>query len=263
MIVARRRREPAAATHGVEPTGSDVEIVTHTIQPVRRLKLADAVVAQLSRLITEGEYRPGDRLASERDLAKQFCVGRSTMREALRSLEADAFVRTEHGIGVFVEQRQQRRGRQGALLVDGGITVAELFEVRRPLERDAAGLAAKRISANEAAELWTVIERAAVPSISDEEFIALDGELHRMIAKVAKNAVLCQVLAGLEPLFFAYSHQVIALPNRRARAHAGHVRIVDAVTRRQPREASSAAVAHIHDVERDIVTNLDTTEQAV
>ncbi|GAA1567420.1 hypothetical protein GCM10009827_106430 [Dactylosporangium maewongense] len=53
------------------------------------------------------------------------------------------------------------------------------------------------------------------------------------------------------------------LPDRRARAHAGHVRIVDAVTRRSPREARSAAAAHIRDVGRDTVTNLDTTEQAV
>jgi GntR family transcriptional repressor for pyruvate dehydrogenase complex len=53
-----------------------------------------------------------------------------------------------------------------------------------------------------------------------------------------------------------YSHRVIDLPGRREDSHRGHARIVDAVVAGQVREAQSAAVAHIRDVERDIAKNI-------
>jgi len=67
---------------------------------------------------------------------------------------------------------------------------------------------------------------------------------------------LLSVVQSIEPLFFTYSHQVMTLPGRRAKAHEGHIRIVEAVIGRRVREARAAAVAHIRDVERDIVTYL-------
>lgn len=226
---------------------------TDGIQPVRRLKLADAVAAQLTQLIANREYQPGDRLPSERELCEQFGVGHSTLREALRSLEADGLVRSDHGVGIFVISPVGKQRNSGGILLPGNISVSELFEVRIPLERDAAGLAAKRITTGEAAVLLGLIEAASQPGVTDEEFIRLDVELHRNIALVAKNQLLSRLFSTLEPLFFTYSRQVIDLPDRRARAHAGHVRIVEAVARRKPQEARAAAVAHIRDVERDIV----------
>lgn len=232
--------------------------VEGSITPVKRLKLADAVAAELSRLIAEGGYQAGDRLPTERELREQFNVGQSTMREALRSLEADGLVRSEHGVGTFVME-PDRRERDGRILVLGEFTVPELFEVRLPLERDAAGLAAKRLTTAEADELAAIIAAASDPSLTDDEFIELDGLLHRTIAAAAKNHLLSQVFSELQPLFLKYSRLVISLPDRRARAHAGHLRIVQAIVGRRASEARTAAVAHIRDVERDLVKQLGRT----
>lgn len=232
------------------------------IEPVLRLKVADAVAAQLGRLIAGGDYGPGEKLPPERDLAEQFGVGRSSMREALRSLQADGLVRIGHGIGVFVADPSQRRDGNAELLVVGDYTVPELFEVRVPLERDAAGLAARRITAPEAERLRGILAKASEPGVSDDDFIKLDAELHRAIAEVTKNPLLVSVMKSMEPYFFTYSHAVIALPGRRAHAHEGHVGIVDAVIGRRVRDARSAAVRHIRDVERDIVTHLEQGDNA-
>lgn len=226
------------------------------IEPVQRLKVADAVSAQLTRLIIAGEYDEAGRLPAERVLADQFGVGRSSMREALRSLEADGLVRVEHGVGVFVLDEQHRAAAANGLLVTGRYTVPELFEVRIPLERDAAGLAARRISTQEAEELVNILHRADDLSISDEQFVELDLALHALIMKASKNTLLQDVMSGLRPLFHEYSHRVIALPNRRATAQVGHRSIVEAVTQRRVREARAAAVRHIREVEKDIVTHL-------
>lgn len=226
------------------------------IEPVSRLKVADSVAAQLVRLVTGGSYKPGERLPPERVLAEQFGVGRSSMREALRSVEADGLLRIEHGVGAFVQERERRNGLDRRLLVAGDYTVPELFELRLPLERDAAGLAARRVTDDEVAQLVAILDEAGDPSTSDDRFIELDAELHQAIAKATKNALFVDVLSSMGPLFFIYSHQVMSLPDRRARAHEGHQRIVDAISRHQVREARAAAVRHIRDVERDLVSHL-------
>jgi GntR family transcriptional repressor for pyruvate dehydrogenase complex len=226
------------------------------IEPVRRLKVADSVAAQLERLIIEGEYAPGDKLPAERVLSEQFGVGRSSMREALRMVESSGLLRTDHGVGVFVVSKTKRRQGLAQILLIDDYTIPDLFEVRLSLERDAAGLAAKRVTPAAADELRDIIARASDPTLSDSEFITLDGELHRAIAKATKNVLMLRLAESLQPLFTTYSHRVIALPGRRAVAHAGHCRIVDAVIGRRVREAKAEAVSHIRDVEAEIVQHL-------
>lgn len=231
-----------------------------TIEPVRRLKVADSVAEQLERLISQGDYQPGDKLPPERVLAEEFGVGRSSMREAIRVVEANGMLRTDHGVGVFVVSSSRRSSDASQLLVVDEYTVPELFEVRISLEGDAAGLAAQRITAEEAAELRDIIARMAEPELADEDFVALDAGLHRAITRMTKNRLLVKLHSSIEPLFVAYSRKVINLAGRREAAHAGHCAIVEAVTGRRVRDARTAAVRHIRDVERDIVAHLERAE---
>ncbi|TQM13318.1 FadR/GntR family transcriptional regulator [Pseudonocardia kunmingensis] len=226
------------------------------IEPVRRLKVADSVAEQLERMISRGDFKPGDKLPPERVLADQFGVGRSSMREAIRVVEVNGLLRSDHGVGVFVVSNSRRTSDLSQLLVLDEFTVPELFEVRITLERDSAGLAAKRITADEAAELQGIISGMADPDLSDEAFVSLDADLHRAIAQATKNRLLIKLHSTIEPLFVDYSHKVITLPGRREHAHAGHCAIVDAVVGRRVRDARTAAVRHIRDVERDIIAHL-------
>lgn len=67
-----------------------------------RGKLSDSVAQKLEALIVSGEYTAGAKMPNEQLLAQQFGVGRSSMREAVRTLVASGFLRTAHGVGVFV-----------------------------------------------------------------------------------------------------------------------------------------------------------------
>jgi GntR family transcriptional repressor for pyruvate dehydrogenase complex len=227
------------------------------IEPVRRLKVADSVAAQLERLITQGEYQLGDKLPPERVLAEQFGVGRSSMREAIRVIEASGLLRTDHGVGVFVVSTKKVLPAMSQLLVFDDFTVPELFEVRLSLEPDAASLAARRITAAEVTDLERILAEAADPDLSDDTFVKLDAELHRAIVRATKNTLLLRLMESIEPLFFTYSQRVIQLPGRRAHAHAGHMKIVEAIIGRRARDARAAAQSHIRDVERDIVEHLE------
>lgn len=229
---------------------------TRGIEPVRRLKVADSVAAQLEDLITSGAYEVGEKLPPERVLAEQFQVGRSSMREALRMLESTGLLRTAHGIGVFVARSSRQSPSLSDLLLLDDYSVRDLFEVRTPLESDAAALAANRVTGPEAEELDAIIERMSGPELSDSEFIDLDAQFHGTIALASHNPLLHQLVNSIAPLFVDYSHQVITLPGRRARAHAGHKKILEAVKNGKSKEARTAAIKHIAEVEHDIVTEL-------
>lgn len=229
---------------------------TKPIERVQRLKLADSVAEQLERLIIEGSYGIGDKLPPERILADEFGVGRSSMREALRMVEANGLLRTDHGIGVFVISDKKHVRGPSDMRLSGNYTVSNLFEVRLALECEAAALAAKQITEEDRQKLLGILERAAVPGISDEEFVQLDGELHRGISAASGNPLLLDLTESIGPLFEEYSHQVIGLPGRRQNAHAGHLNIVEAVLAGRVREARSAVAQHLREVEQDIVQSL-------
>ena len=72
------------------------------LQTVKKTRVYEAIVEQLTALILEGEIKTGDKLPTERELCEQFGVGRNSVREATRSLESARLVETKQGEGTFV-----------------------------------------------------------------------------------------------------------------------------------------------------------------
>src|SRR5512134_3291273 len=114
------------------------------IKAVEPQRLYRRIAEQIVQLIRRGEYRPGDRLPPERDLALQLEVSRPSVREALIALEVEGYVEVRVGSGVYVTQRRPGSGRVGAGPGDAG--PFELIAARRLLESECAALAARRAS---------------------------------------------------------------------------------------------------------------------
>ena len=170
-------------------------------------------------------------------------------------VEAAGLLRIDHGIGVFVLSRTKNADARNLLLLDD-VTVPELFEVRRALDREAAGLAARRITAAESEALLAILDESEAEDVSDQHFVTLDAKFHRMITQITKNRLMEHLAATIEPLFIQYSLQVIGLPDRRCTAQAGHRRIADAIVNRRAEEARRTALAHLRAVETDIVLHI-------
>lgn len=231
---------------------------TKLIERVPRVKLADSVALQLERLILEGEYGVGEKLPPERVLAEDFGVGRSSMREALRMVETGGLLRTDHGVGVFVVSNEKPLLAASDMLLAGEYTVSDLFEARLAIEREAAALAARKISSDQIDQLHRILEQAEVAGLSDDKFIDLDRQLHQAVSTASGNPLLADLAKSIEHLFVVYSHRVIRLPGRRTAAHEGHTRIVEAVASGDSRAAELAVTNHLLEVQKDIVENLTT-----
>lgn len=228
------------------------------IVPVRQLRLSDAVAAQLEALIRSGHFGTDGRLPSERELAEQFTVGRGSMREAIRKLEALGIITRAHGVGTFAvtDAAPTRMG----LLTAGDVSALELFEVRYTLEPLAAGLSAERRTSADLKELTALLDHSSRPDLADDEFVRLDFEFHSMVAHAAKNSLITQIYQQLEPHHTVYSAKVISLPDRRSRAQEGHHRILAAVSQRNPAEARKQALDHLLAAEEDLVTAVEESE---
>lgn len=242
---ARERRIPVIATEG--------------ITPIHRANVPLAVAAQLQELLAAGQFTPGDKLPSERVLGEQFGVGRTSIREALRRLEVQGLVEIRHGIGTIVIEPTDDDGaaHDSELLLLDGITVPELLEVRRGLEREAARLAASRMTGGDRRRIKDLLARLEDGSLTDEEFIDADVEFHQAIAEMSRNNLLHRMVHQLKNEHRAYSMKVIQLPGRRANANQDHHAIADALVSGDPDAAEEAITRHLSMVHDEIATALD------
>src|ERR687887_2161099 len=116
-------------------------------EPIERKKVYELVADRLVQEISDGRLNPGDELPRERHLAEAYRVGRSSVREALRMLESRGLIASPGGGRLVVADYANPLNQSLALLLrmhDGDL--GELFEVRRILEVETAGLAAQRRS---------------------------------------------------------------------------------------------------------------------
>ena len=140
------------------------------------------------------------------------------------------------------------------LIFDEFTVPGELFEVRRTLEGQAAALRRPPQGDRRYRRDGTIAGRVRrILELSESEFVELDIALHQAVAKASKNGLLSKLYGSLEPLLVEYCTPNHRYTWRREHAHNGHVAIVEAIVAGRARDARTAAVAHIRDVEEDIM----------
>jgi GntR family transcriptional repressor for pyruvate dehydrogenase complex len=166
------------------------------IQPVHRVSLSDKIVEQIIDLISRDVLKPGDRLPSERDLCKRFGVGRTSLREALRSLTVMGILEGRVGEGTFVNQgngKHLEKTLQWGILLDEK-RVQDLIETRLMLESESARLAATRATDQDLQLIGETVDGMAHTLSRPEAYLAHDLEFHLLIAQASKNSILCSLL---------------------------------------------------------------------
>ncbi len=166
------------------------------LTPVRRRRLYEDVVQQLQSLISSGRLEPGDQLPAERALADQLAVSRTSVREALRILEARGMLEARPGQGLFVRGRRTEEivSILAAYLVRERESFLEVLDVREALERKAAERAAILATSKDIDAL-----KAAVIAMQEEVLegrlpLDSDTDFHRALAIASRNEVLRQML---------------------------------------------------------------------
>lgn len=217
-------------------------------EPLGREKVSDRIAQQILVLIAEEQLRPSDRLPAERELAKLLQVSRPSLREAVRSLQAQGHLEVRHGSGVFVAEPHTARELRAAV-VQQQLTVDELFAMREVLELPAAGWAAERHHPGKlelVQRAYDVLVAAAdQPRPDFEKLRDLDTAFHLSIVDAAGNRFLEQTAGVLHDMLTAGIQTTLLVPGRFAASRREHERIVAALVAADPDGARRAVRDHI------------------
>ena len=167
-----------------------------SLKPVATVRASEAIYEQIKEKILVGELRPGDRLPSERQLMDMLARSRPTIREALRMLERDGFIRTAPGThGAIIQKFGTANVEQPleTMLQVSDITIGELYEFRMQCECAIAGWAAQRRDEADVARLQEIVDEcgALFGERDYAQFMQMDVRFHECLARAAKNEVAC------------------------------------------------------------------------
>jgi GntR family transcriptional regulator, transcriptional repressor for pyruvate dehydrogenase complex len=173
-------------------------------KPIKQIRVSEEVAGQLKESILSGQFKAGDRLPSERDLAEAFQVSRVAVREALRSLENSGFIVTRQGVsgGAFVTELNFNNLSKAFvdLFLSEKISIPEFYQVRLLIEPEVARLAAGHINPYYAERLQEALEAEGQPNESLEEDVGRKTAVHFLLAEMCGNRFFEALIRSLMEL---------------------------------------------------------------
>ncbi|OHD27960.1 MAG: hypothetical protein A2Y38_04055, partial [Spirochaetes bacterium GWB1_59_5] len=202
------------------------------LEPVKKLRVTEVVAERILSLIRDGSVKPGDKLPSQKELETMLKVSRPSLREALAGLVMLGFIEARAGQGYFVCQKEITDhldfSRLSSEISDEELK--HLYEARAVLEREIAGLAAVRASAEDVRRLYGCVERIA-RAVPNENALTEGLEFHLLVADAAKNPVLQQIEASIISRFTKYLPYVFTESTSFDRDVLLHRKIVECIER--------------------------------
>ena len=218
---------------------------------VPRLSLSDHIVEQIADQIARGALKPGDRIPSEKQLCEQFGVGRTSVREGLRSLSVMGVLESHMGEGTFVASNADRfleRSFHWGLLLNPKL-VEDLIETRLMLESHTAFLAATKADQVDLTRIAEAIRLMETNVGEPGQYLESDLQFHLTIARATQNSILQNLLTTTRGYLQAWIRETLAGPDiaeKRARLSiAEHKRILRALKNKDADAARQAMAAHI------------------
>ena len=228
--------------------------IANGLRPVSRTTLSEQVAMQLATELSAGRWKPGAKLPSEAELCKAFGVGRSTLREALKSLSFIGLIQMRAGGGSYVAE-QPSKYLEGPLLARGLLNtekdINDLTEARILLETEVAGLCAQRVSREDFESLEQILgDMKTAIAQGGAGFRQLDLGFHLAIAVGSKNQVLSELLKHIREALQELITKSLLLPAGMEMSYKQHKEILEALRQHSPARARRAMRNHLRSFQR-------------
>lgn len=237
------------------PTGPSAQTLAPQFERIAVAPAYRLVCQAIEREILEGRLAIGARLPTEQELAERFGVSRATVREGIRALEQEGFLRRFAGRRLFISAPQfdDLAPRASRALAINKVTFGELWEVANRLEPLGARMAAINATPEHIEELRQNVEATEFAARRGQPHGDLDVGFHSTVARAAGNQalVLSREAVGLLllPAFEALLPNLTQAGERNAHAHR---KIFDAVAAGEPDIAEEWMQKHLTDMRRGI-----------
>lgn len=221
------------------------------LKPIKPKRISDQVFEQLRELIYKGEFKPGQQILPERDLAVSLAVSRTSVRNAINKLVTMGLLEHRQGQGTFVSSPDTRKGNPlAAAMATEDATIDDLLEVRVGLECNAALLAAQRATEHDVLSLERSLEEMNEGLESTGKIgTEADTAFHMAVAFATKNPVLIHLMRNFYDFLFIgikknLSHMYEDKKSLDA-VFSHHRAIFAAIRDHKPDDASNAMRTHI------------------
>jgi GntR family transcriptional repressor for pyruvate dehydrogenase complex len=250
-ILTTPRAVPKRDRTGIVLPG--VQFVNQTIaplKPVSKTTLSEQIAIQLVSELDAKRWKPGEKLPSETELCKVFNVGRSTLREALKSLSFVGLIRMQAGGGSYVAELRPKYIEASLLHTQGRLNtdkeVDDFCEARALLETEIAALFSQRATAQDIKTLENILRQMkACVDMGGENFSDLDLSFHIAIAAACKNDLLTDLVKHIRTELEESIAKSLLLPASVEIAYQQHKVLLEAFKERSPRRARAAMRAHL------------------
>ena len=222
--------------------------------PIQSERLYEQIAEQVEQRILTGDLKVGDRLPPERELAEQFGVSRTAVREAVKALRQKGLVEVQPGRGTFITNGTSRAVRHSLDLfmrIGGTDGFSDLVEVREIIEPEIAALAAARATEEHIAALREAVVTMDAALEDPDKFIEADLDFHLACAEATQNALIPALIDSIVDLLREQRARIFRVAGGPQRGQFHHKRILDTIVRHDPGAARDAMRAHLRQVRED------------
>ncbi len=225
------------------------------LREVRKKRAYEDIVTQIRTLIKKGKLKHGDQLPNENELSETFKVSRSTVREAILSLETMNLVDRRQGDGTYVTATSEEAIVKplAASLFHEKDSMIDIFTLRKVIEPEIAEIAATHATQKAINELEEILERQEKELTEGKNPLKTDSNFHYALARMSENKVLERLLFALVGLLRKTREKYLQTEERKQRSLAGHRDILAAMKSGNGIAARHAMKRHLERVESILV----------
>jgi len=227
------------------------------LRAIKKTRIHEEVFSQIQELIKDGRFKARDQLPSERELAETFKVSRTSVREALRTLESQGLIVSRSGMGNFVVDLpvESLVGPLARLLIDEKKALADVFEMRKLIEPHIAALAAERATKSDIAQLKKIVAKQGEAVSRGTTGVEADAEFHFTIGRATRNQALQKLVSGLMELLSRSREDSLQTDVRRNASIDAHRRIIAAIEKHDKNKARGEMLRHVTEVEASVLSS--------
>ena len=221
------------------------------LQNLQGQRLHEAIVELFHAQIQLGILEHGSKIPAERVLAEQLKVSRSSVREAIRTLELQGLAISKHGSGTFINTQSLDAVTtlMTSSLGEGESQLHDIFEVRHLLEPQLAALASERATDEDVKRLSSILVEQQRQIMEGETGVDADTKFHFALATATHNSALIKVVSAVEDVLQQSRDQTLQQPGRSERSLESHRQILEMVRAGDSLGARSAMEHHLTAVE--------------
>lgn len=218
-------------------------------EPLNKDSIVVELTHRLIQYLFSGSLKPGDKLPAERQLSEALGVGRSSLREALKTLTVLGLLEVRQGDGTYL-----RKGHSRLLTetIEWGLLLSErqtmhLIEARQKIEAVLAGLAAEKCNKKDAQELEIILQEMQKSGSNFDSYTEADIKFHMKLYEIAGNSVLENILISIQSLLRTWINAVVESAGDTDFSYNDHVNIFKAVVSNNSVAATAAMEKHMFD----------------